>query len=346
MGEQFSPIASRSGCDATLGYRPTVLSDPWDSYDEPRTLTGGGVKGHYVTRFGLAEGIGIFILNVETKGNSRSVAVVTGASAGLGGVFAQRLAGQGCDLILVARRENRLRTLAAELEGRYGVAAEILVADLTDDADRRAVAERIRECERLEYLINNAGFGTQPLFAGASLASQDAMARLHVLAVMHLTHAALEGLIRRGRGYLVNVSSVAGFFAGPSNVMYCSTKAWMTNFTQGLAIELAGTGVTVQALCPGFTYTEFHDVSGMDRRSVPRKWWLDAGFVVDCSLRALRRGRPVVVIPGIRYKIVSAILQALPRRLRNYLAGIRYRRMEKYNQSPAGPEQETRRPSR
>ena len=259
----------------------------------------------------------------------RPTALVTGASAGIGAVFAQRFAQRGCDLILVARRRERLDELGAQLRKEHGVEAETLQADLTKDDDIARVAERIRNCGNLEFLVNNAGFGTKPLFHESDLPSQDAMVRLHVLAPMHLTHAALAGMIERSSGVVINVSSIAGFFASPSNVTYCSTKSWLISFSEALSIELTGTGVRVQVLCPGFTYSEFHDVMGMDRQLVPKKWWLPAEYVVDKSLRALRSGK-LFVIPSVRYKLAGRDLSMLPRRIRNFFARKRHRRMQKH----------------
>ncbi len=267
-----------------------------------------------------------------TVGTSRPVALITGSSAGIGAMFARKLAERGYDLILVARRKGRLDELAAELAGTYDIDATALPADLTRDEDVETVARRIAQTENFEFLVNNAGFGTVPFFAETEIESQDAMVRLHVLATMRLTHAALGGLIARGRGFIVNVSSVAGFFSSPSSVVYCATKAWINNFTAGLAVELKKTGVTVQALCPGFTYSEFHDVTGTDRASVPKVWWLSAEYVVDESLKALAGGK-IFCIPSLRYKLMTKLLLALPRSLRSYLGRKRHRRMEKYTRS-------------
>ena len=251
---------------------------------------------------------------------AKPLALVTGASSGLGAIFARQLAARGYGLILVARRRDRLEQLAAETGG------EVLVADLAGDAGLASVEERIRGEARLDLLVNNAGFGTKGHFAEADLESQDRMHRLHVLATMRLTHAALAGMVPRNRGAVINVSSVAGFTASPGSVSYCATKAWMTAFTVALDLDLrsAASAVQVQALCPGFTYTEFHDVMGLDRAKIPRSLWLDAAFVVGESLRALDRGK-VVVIPGWCYKFLVAFLRHAPTGLLR-AATIRYSR--------------------
>jgi short-subunit dehydrogenase len=243
------------------------------------------------------------------------LAVITGASAGIGAAFARKLAARGYDLLLVARREDRLRALARQLHDQHGIAAEFLAADLTDPAALESLAEQIRTAPNLGLLINNAGFGTNHYFFETDPAGQDQMHRLHVVAVTRLTHAALANLQPRaiaGTG-LINVSSVAAFAPAPQNVSYCATKTWMNRFTEGLAIELASwkSPVSVQALCPGYTLTEFHDVTRADRSAIPKSFWLTADFVVDESLRALER-RKLFVIPGWRYKILTEFLGILP----------------------------------
>lgn len=262
----------------------------------------------------------------ELSDKESPVALVTGASAGLGAVFARTLAKRGYALILVARRAERLESLAAEL-AKLGAAGEVFPADLTNDADLARVEDRIRGCERLGMLVNNAGFGLDKLFHESDVADQSAMARLHILAPTHLTHAALKGMIARGAGAVINVSSVASFLQGASGVMYCATKAFLNSFTLSLAVELDGTGVQVQALCPGFTYTEFHDVLGMDRNLVPKFWWLRAQYVVDESLRDLKRGK-IISIPSLRYKFLARLFRMMPQWLMNRMGKKRYREMQ------------------
>jgi short-subunit dehydrogenase len=246
-------------------------------------------------------------------GGARRTALVTGASSGIGAVYARRLAEEGYDLILVARREDRLEQLADELKTSHGVQAEVLAADLSEDADLRKVEERIACAGDLEFLVNNAGFGTRGLFFQADVNGQDRMHRLHVLAAVRLSHAALAGMVARGKGSLVNVSSVAGFAQSPGNASYCATKAWMNSFTEGLYLDLAAAGspVKVQALCPGYTLTEFHDATGIGRDHVPAGWWASAEDVVAASLRGLARGN-LFVVPGLRYRFYVFLLKALP----------------------------------
>jgi short-subunit dehydrogenase len=241
-------------------------------------------------------------------GAEKPRALVTGASAGIGAAFARRLARDGYGLILVARRRDRLEALSRELGE-----AEVLPADLTDDADLKRVEDRIFAEPSLELLVNNAGFGVEGLFADKPVEGQEEMHRLHVIATLRLTHAALGAMTARGKGAIINVSSVAGFGQSPASVSYCATKAWMNSFTEGLALELQvmNSPVKVQALCPGFTYSEFHDVAGMDRNRIPAWLWMKAEDVVNASLAGLARGK-LFVVPGKVYKAVVAIQRVIP----------------------------------
>lgn len=237
------------------------------------------------------------------------IVAVTGASSGIGAAFARALASRGHSLLLVARRRQRLEDLAEDLEGRFGCGIEVLVADLTVERDLSRVEERLKGFSGLEGLVNNAGFGTKERFHEAPLEGQVAMHRLHVMATMRLTRAVLPGMITRRKGYVVNVSSLGAFTPIPGNVSYCATKAWINSFTEGLALELRAIGspVRVRALCPGFTLTEFHDVMGFDRSTVPDRWWMRAEDVVDASLEGLEKGR-LFVVPGRRKRSVAALL--------------------------------------
>jgi hypothetical protein len=244
---------------------------------------------------------------------SRPLAVVTGASAGIGKVFCERLAAGGHDLLLVARDGNRLEALKQELEQRYRVGVEVFPADLTIDTDVSLLAETLTRSPNLALLVNNAGFGTRDTVADGSPARQEAMLQLHAMAPMRLIQAALPVLLKKKQGAIVNVSSVASFLFSANNVNYCATKAYLRVFSEGLAAELAGTGVRVQALCPGFTHSEFHQRMGAEVGNIPGWLWLSATSVVDTSLAALQRGWPVVCVPGLRYKLIVLLLRVTPR---------------------------------
>jgi short-subunit dehydrogenase len=239
------------------------------------------------------------------------LAAITGASSGIGAAYARALAGRSQNLLLIARRRDRLEGLAAALTQQHSIRVETLAADLLSSDDILRVEERLRAAENLDLLVNNAGFGTRGLFYRTDLAGQDEMHRLHVIATMRLTRAALPGMIERNRGGIVNVSSVAGFWQAPGNVSYCATKAWMNSFTQGLAIELAGTNVKAQALCPGYTYSEFHRRAGIASDKIPKSFWTTAEEVVADSLRGLDAGK-VFVIPGWRYKLAVFFMKRVP----------------------------------
>ncbi len=240
-------------------------------------------------------------------------ALITGASSGIGAAFARRLAGEGYGLILVARRAGKLDALARELGG-----AETLAADLASEEGLACVEARIAAEPALQLLVNNAGFGTKGRFWETAPEGQISMHALHVMATLRLTRAALAGMVARGAGGVINVSSVAAFGQSPGNVSYCATKAWMNSFTEGLDLELrtAGSPVRVQALCPGFTVTGFHEAMEMDVKAIPAWMWLRADAVVAASLRGLARGQAVVV-PGAFYKLIVALEKLAPRPIRS-----------------------------
>lgn len=246
------------------------------------------------------------------ESSPRLVALVTGATAGLGRVFAQRLAASGHDLILVARDADRLEAVADELALQFGINAEPLRADLSRDDDMRRVADRIASEPRLAVLVNNAGFGTRGILASRPVAEQATMLELHVMAPMLHTRAALPGMIERGRGWIITVSSVASFTYSMGNVNYCATKAWQRVFSEALALEVAGTGVRVQALCPGFTHTEFHERAGIKKSGIPGFLWLPVDRVVDESLAQIAAGGPTVCIPSKRFRLIVFLLRHAP----------------------------------
>lgn len=243
----------------------------------------------------------------------KKLAVITGASSGIGAMFARKLAARGYDLLLVARREERLKSLARELAETYHVSAEAMAADLAVDHDCERVAERIRTAGDLSLLVNNAGFGTLGFFNKVDVASQIEMHKLHVVATVRLTHAALANLVPRGSGGVINVSSVAAFAESAGSASYGSTKRWMNHFTAAISAELEvqKSGVKMQALCPGFTLSEFHDVARVDRAPIAKSLWMTADFVVSESLRGLDEGK-LFVIPGWRYKLLIAVMRLLP----------------------------------
>ncbi len=249
---------------------------------------------------------------LPTAEEGRGTALITGASSGIGAAYARALAARGYDLILVARREARLRQLAQEVEARYGVHAEVLTADLTTAEGITRVAEAIRAEAKLVFLINNAGFGTKGFFFQTDVERQEAMVRIHVIAPLRLTHAALPAMVEARRGAIVNVASVAAFSPTAGHATYTGVKAFLVNFSEGLHEEVEEYGVRVQALCPGYTRTEFQKASGVPSKGIPDFLWLSPEAVVAQSLHDLEVGR-VVSIPGWQYRLWVGLERLLPR---------------------------------
>lgn len=240
----------------------------------------------------------------------RQRALITGASAGLGAEFARQLAADGYDLVLVARRRDRLEAHARELRSRFGVDVEVCVADLADAADTARVAERLRaDTAPVTCLINNAGFGLGQRFVGGDLAREEAAVAVMVRAVLVLSHAAATVMRERGEGAICNVSSIA---ADTTMGTYAAHKTWVNQFTQALAEDLRGTGVRVCSLRPGTVRTEFFATEGLDISTIPTLALLEPDFVVREGLAALRRGR-VVCVPGLAYKVLDVVDAKAPR---------------------------------
>lgn len=237
--------------------------------------------------------------------STRPYALVTGASSGLGAAFAERLAHGQYNLILVARRRERLEELAQRLQQDYSVNVEVLAADLTQPSDLLSVEKRIAEISDLAMLVNNAGFGGYKPFITLEPDQAEDLIRLQIVAVTRLTRAALPSMIARGQGAIINVSSRLAFSATlpspplPKRATYAATKAYINTFTQILANELDGTGVRMQALCPGVVQTEFHQQVGIDSTSYPVGIVMSPEDVVKASLTSLERGE-VICIPALK----------------------------------------------
>ncbi|WP_018602397.1 SDR family oxidoreductase [Mycobacterium sp. 155] len=242
---------------------------------------------------------------------ARPVALITGPTSGLGSGFARRYARDGYDLVLVARDTARLEQLAAELHDDVGAEVEVLPADLAVAADRAKVADRLRS--GVEVLVNNAGFATSGEFWTSEFSRLQAQLDVNVTAVMQLTHAALPAMVAAGSGTVINVASVAGLVSGRGST-YSASKAWVVSFSEGLANGLAGTGVGVHALCPGFIRTEFHARAGIDMANTPSFMWLEVEDVVRECLADVAKGK-VVIVPGLLYKALTTGSRMIPRNL-------------------------------
>jgi short-subunit dehydrogenase len=244
----------------------------------------------------------------------RPVALVTGASAGIGRELAQILAREGHDLVLVARREAELERLAAELKEQHGADARVIPADLAKSTAVAAIAKALGPNARVDVLVNNAGFGGLGTFAGRDRKDDLRMIAVNVTALTELTKQFLPGMVQRGRGRILNVASTAAFQPGPFMAVYYATKAYVLSLSQALAEELSGTGVTVTCLCPGVTETEFHQVAGTEDiplTSGPVS--MSARAVAEAAYRGMERGR-LLVVPGLHNKIGAQSVRFAPRR--------------------------------
>jgi hypothetical protein len=239
-------------------------------------------------------------------------ALVTGASSGIGAGFAKLLASAGTDLVLVARTADDLERLAAQLRGASGVTVDVLPADLTDEADRKAVRDRLGAAsEPIDLLINNAGIATSGAFGEIPLEREVALVQLNVVAVVELAHAAVNAMKARGGGGVINVSSLSGLQPYPHGANYGASKAYVNSLSKALSTELSGHGVKVLALCPGFTRTSFQSSAGISRTPIPDWLWLTPEQVAREGLSALRSGRSVRVV-GAAFRVWAGLTKIVP----------------------------------
>jgi short-subunit dehydrogenase len=237
-------------------------------------------------------------------------ALVTGASSGLGAEFANQLAAQGYDLILTARRLDRLQELVRTVQSQFGIKAQAQQADLSNISDIEQLVSTIHALPQLDLLVNNAGFGTVGRFYRVDEVKELSMVNVHMLAPVMLCRAALPGMVVRKRGAIINVASLAGLIP-IRNVLYFSTKAFLINFSEALCAELRNSSIRIQALCPGMFLSEFHDTSEythFSRDSIPGFLWMTPEQVVTTSLNALERNK-LICVPGMIYQFASILMR-------------------------------------
>jgi short-subunit dehydrogenase len=246
-------------------------------------------------------------------GKTNKTALVTGASAGLGAELSRLFAADGHDLVVVARRRDNLETLASELEKAHGIRVTVLPEDLTDGGAPERIAKALHDGHiDVEFLVNNAGFGTTGPFAKADIGRELAMVAVNVTTLVHLTRLLLPPMIARNRGRILNLGSTAGFVPGPFMAGYYASKAFVNSFTQALAYELRGTGVTATVSCPGATATEFSTVAGNDKSRLFQAAAMNAREVAADAYRAMMRGR-AMTIAGVRNRLAIESLRFAPR---------------------------------
>ena len=251
-------------------------------------------------------------------------ALVTGASSGIGAALARQLAADGTDLVVVARDKGRLDTLAAELGGAGraggGVAVEVLPADLADETSLAAVEARVADAERaIDLLVNSAGFGTYGPFVDADIDTETQEIAVNVTALVRLTHAAIGAMVPRARGGIMNISSMAALQATPGNATYGATKGFVAMFGEAVSSELAGTGVTVTTVLPGFTHSEFHERAGVEPRRPLGMPWQSADDCAAEALAAAHAGKSWVVTGRVN-KVAAAAAGPVPRGVRRWAA--------------------------
>ena len=247
-------------------------------------------------------------------GSKNKTALITGATSGIGAVFAKRFAARGYDLIITGRRNNLIAKTADDLKTNYNTRVNVIIAELSDDKDIESLVSTIKNTGNLEVLINNAGFGKKNNFLEEDIITYEKMVKVHCLTTMKLTYSALPVMIKNKKGTIINVSSMAAFFPLPKSSVYSATKSFINIFSESIHLELKGTGVRIQALCPGMTRTDFHTRIGMD----PSEVYKDRGMakamtpeeVVDISLKCLEKNR-VICIPGSNNKFISILPRIL-----------------------------------
>lgn len=246
----------------------------------------------------------------------KKTAVITGATSGIGAAYAKRFAGQGYDLIITGRRKEKIEALAENIRKEYHVDVKVILAELSEKEGIHKVIGAMQE-KQVEILVNNAGFGANGLFYECDLKVAEQLATVSVIAPMELIREVLPDMVKRKSGTIINISSESMYLIVPKNSVYSGSKAFLKTFTEGLYVDLIGTGVRVLAVCPGLTHTDFHEKMGMEKSRQTNKGivsWMAPEEVVSCSLKDLRKGR-VVCIPGLHTKLMTHMLSLFPRKM-------------------------------
>ena len=252
----------------------------------------------------------------------KPLALITGATSGIGKSFAERLASQGYDLILTGRREQIIGPFARGLAARHGVDVKVVIADFTNKQDLDGLVALIARLDRIALLINNAGFGHKNAFIEESVESIGKMIQVHAMATVQLTHAALLKMIAAKKGAIINVSSMAAFLPLPGSEIYSATKSFLNGFSKSLSLSVRRYGIKVQALCPGFTRTDFHsklDWGPAQLKNAGPVRWMSSDDVVKESLNALKKKNSVVVVPGFLNRVLQSMIYLMPWRVYSWV---------------------------
>jgi short-subunit dehydrogenase len=250
------------------------------------------------------------------ESQNNKTALITGATSGIGAAYAKRLACQGYNLILTGRRKEKVTALANELSQAYHVNVEVIIVELSDSIELDTLVDRIENLN-INILINNAGFGINKYFNDEDPRTQEEMVRVHIICPIRLIHAVLPNMISRGGGVIINVSSVGAFLSIPKNSIYSGTKAFLRAFTESLHIELMGTGVKVQVLCPGLVRSDFHEKIGLSKSEQENTGlvrWRSPEEIVDISIKGIEKNE-VVCIPGWSTRIRIFLMSILPKQI-------------------------------
>lgn len=246
-------------------------------------------------------------------GNKEGYALITGASSGIGYELAKVLAKDGKNIVIVARSQDKLEELKTEIENKYGTSVRVLPKDLSNpNAPQEIFSELEKDGVNVDVLVNNAGYCVYGMFSETDLQKELEMIQVNATSLIHLTKLFLKGMLENKSGSILNVASLCAFLPAPLESIYCATKSYVLHFSEALANELQGTGVSITCLCPGLAKTEFHKRAHMENTKVGKRKMMDAANVAEAGYKALKRGK-VIVIPGLQYKFAPLLARVAPR---------------------------------